>query len=58
MESRQKKLLGGFAALAAIVFWIGFPIYMQKHQGYSAINLAFVVTIVYWLALQGFKRYK
>ena len=56
MESEQKKWLAGFAAVAAIVFWIGFPIYMQKFHDYSAISVAFGVIIVYWVALQLYKR--
>lgn len=57
MELEGKKLLAISAAAAAIVFWIGFPIYMQKFHDYSAINIAFAVIVVYWVVLQVYKRY-
>lgn len=57
MDKENRKILAGTAAVAAIVFWIGFPLYMQHYQGYSAINVAFAVIVFYWITLQLYKRY-
>ena len=56
MDKQYRKLLALSGIFAAIVFWIGFPIYMQKYHGYSALNIAFAVVTAYWLILQAYRR--
>lgn len=56
MDLDQEKILAIIGIFAAVVFWIGFPIYMQKYHGYSALNVAFAVVVCYWLISQLYKR--
>jgi hypothetical protein len=40
-----------------IVFWIAVPLVSQAYFNYSAVNVSFAITIVYYLTFQVYKRY-
>ncbi|MFB6144740.1 MAG: hypothetical protein ABEJ98_05505 [Candidatus Nanohaloarchaea archaeon] len=57
MEKPRKKFLGAAAAVLLVVAWLAVPILAQKLYGFPAVNVAFAVTVVYFLGLKLYQRY-
>lgn len=40
---------------ALILFWIAAPLYLSRH-GFSAVQVSFAITVIYYLGFQAWKR--
>lgn len=56
MDKLLKKRIGAIAAVTAVVAWIGVPIMAQRIYSVPAVEVAFGITVLYWLVLQVYRR--
>jgi hypothetical protein len=40
---------------AIVIFWIAAPLYLSRH-GFSAVQVSFAVTVIYYLGFKLWKR--
>lgn len=54
VKDRPKRVI---FSVFLIVFWIGVPITSQAYLDYSAVNISFIITIIYYIGFQIYKRF-
>lgn len=56
MDGDQRKAF--LASIFLILIWITIPLYMQLYHGYSAVQISFAITVIYYIGFKLWKRYR